>query len=179
MFLRLFAIALFVLAVGPAEPAYADSFTKRFIPDKPPQAAPMLNFEDVQGHALTLKDFKGRYLLVNLWASWCQPCVHEMPMLDALQSKFSYRQFEILALAEDHEALAAAQAFYSRHGLKNLQVFVDASGQAPSLLGARGLPLTFFIDPSGMEIGRVEGEADWNAPDAVGFVSNWVSKQIY
>jgi len=176
MFSRLFAITLLVVVCFSAQPAAADSFTKQFIPTHPPRPVPMLNFEDSHGRTFSLQDFRGRYILLNLWASWCGPCVHEMPALDALRNKFTYRQFEVVALNEDHDGSSAAGAFYKRHGLQHMPIFIDTSSRVPSLLHVAGLPTTLFIDPRGMEIGRIEGEADWSSPEAVSFVTKWMQK---
>lgn len=176
MFSRLFAIILWVALCCSAQPANADSFTKQFIPTRPPRPVPMLTFEDSHGRTFSLQDFKGRYILLNLWASWCSPCVHEMPALDALRNTFTYRQFEVVALDEDHEGSSVAGVFYKRHSLQHMPIFIDTSGRTPSLLHATALPTTLFIDPQGMEIGRIEGEAEWSSPEAVSFITKWMQK---
>jgi thiol-disulfide isomerase/thioredoxin len=168
MFQRFCAILLFMLTVTDAA-ARADDFAAHFIAVNPPTPMPLFSFEDVSGHMLGLKDFQGRYVLLNLWATWCGPCAHELPSLDALQ-ELALEHFTVIALTEDVNGRDAAQAFYERHGIRHLAVYVDVSGRAPALLQARGLPTSFLIDPEGREIGAIEGEADWSAPDIVAFL---------
>ncbi len=172
MFLRLFAIAVFALVVGPAAPVKADDFAKRYIVANPPRPVPAFTFEDKQGLPHTIKEYRGRYVLLNLWATWCAPCVQEMPSLNTLQTQFDFRDLNVVALSEDRNGVTAAEIFNTRYSLKNLPVYADASGQAPSLLHAHGLPTTLLIDPQGMEIGRIEGEAAWSAPETLTFLKS-------
>jgi len=151
--------------------AQAGDFAGHFTATDPPKPLPAFSFEDAAGHTLNLSDFKGRYLLLNLWATWCAPCAHEIPSLDALQEQFPPQRLTVIALTEDSSGIAAARSFYNRHGIRHLPVYADGTGVAPSLLRARGLPTSFLIDPEGREIGSVEGEADWAAPDAVAFLA--------
>lgn len=178
MFSRIFAIILFVLGGALAPAARADAFSQKFVPGGSQQPVSVVNFEDGHGRSLSLKDFSGRYVLLHLWASWCAPCVKEMPALEALRNKFNNRQFEIVALSEDHEGAAAAQAFYQRRGIQYMPVFVDRSGRAPALLHAEGLPTTIFINPSGTEYGRIAGEADWASPEALQFIQSWLKTRM-
>ncbi len=169
MFRKLCAIALLGVLAFPAL-ASAESFAHIFIPAVPPHPAPAIVFQDTSGHSLSLKDFSGSYVLLNLWATWCGPCVREMPSLSALQARFDPRRFVVIALNEDHDGLSAAPNFYSRYGIKSLFVYAENAGRAPMLFHAPGLPTSYLIDPHGMVIGRVEGATDWNAPDAVSFL---------
>lgn len=181
MFLRLSAIAVFIVAVGcllagailmrPVT-VHASDFAGRFITTKAQQAVPLFQFDDEKGSAHDLKDYRGRYVLLNLWATWCGPCVKEMPSLNTLQRQFDPHQLVVLAVNEDRNGSVAAEAFYTRHNLKALPIFIDTSGQAPFLLHTPGLPLTVLIDPQGVEIGRVEGEEDWSAPDSIAYLKS-------
>jgi len=169
MFLRFFAIAVFLLIVGPATPVRADSFAKRFVVT-PPQPTPPFTFSDAQGRTHDLKEFHGRYILLNLWASWCVPCIQEMPALNSLQDKVDYRDLNVIALNEDRNGIVAATAFYERHGLTRLPVYVDTTGHVPSIMHAHGLPTTFLINRDGMGIGYIEGEADWGSAETLAFL---------
>lgn len=169
MFLRLFAITVFLLALTTSS-TNAGDFAKHYVPTNPPKPVPLFQFQDGQGVMRDLKEYKGRFILLNLWATWCSPCVKEMPALNNLQEQFDYRLLNVIALNEDRNGPAAAQAFYATHSLKRLPVFTDPSGRAPFILLAPGLPVSILINPQGMEIGRVLGEADWAAPDSIGFL---------
>ena len=170
---RLCAIAvLLLLAAGSfiPGPAVADSFARHFTPTNPPQPVPGIVFLDEKGTSLNLQDFRGRYILVNLWATWCGPCREELPALDALQNQFVLNRFSVLAIGEDSTGLTAVRAYYKTHGIAHLPLYADPSGRAPSLLQARGLPTSLLIAPDGTEIGRVEGAVDWGSADAVAFL---------
>nr|MDP9128693.1 TlpA family protein disulfide reductase [Pseudomonadota bacterium] len=165
---RFFAITLLAGALtGPLTspvPALADDFAAHFTATSPPVVVPGFNFEDGKGRQVSLKDFKGRYVLLNIWATWCGPCVKEMGSLDRLTQKLG---IHVVPLTEDRAGRGAAEAFYKRHNLTHLEVFVDKSGEAPGLLNANGLPTTLLIDPKGFEIGRVEGDAEWDSAEAI------------
>jgi peroxiredoxin len=171
MFRRTCAIVLFALAAATGASARANDFASHFVATDPPKSLPVLSFEDAAGRTLNLKDFQGRYVLLNLWATWCAPCTHEISALNVLQDQFASRPFTVIALTEDSSGIAAARGFYDRHDIRHLTVYADAAGAVPSLLHARGLPTSFLIDPEGREIGLIEGEADWAAPDAVAFLA--------
>jgi hypothetical protein len=99
-----------------------------------------------------------------------------MASFDNLQSKVDGQKFIILALTEDQDGLSAAQNFYRRHGLHHLPVLVDSSGEGPHILHVNGLPTTLLIDPNGLEIGRVEGEADWDDVNTVAFLQKQMTR---
>jgi thiol-disulfide isomerase/thioredoxin len=174
-----FAIFLFAAFMS-ASCAYASDFSSRFTPTTPPALVPAFPFEDAHSRTLDLKEFRGSYVLLNLWATWCGPCVREMAALDALAQRLptepSRPPLAIVALTEDNNGLGAAEGFYKRHSLRHLPVFVDTAGQAPSLLRIRGLPTTLLIDPKGMEIGRIEGDAEWDEADTIAFLEKQMQR---
>ena len=122
---------------------------------------PDFTFQDGTGRSVSLSDYKGHYVLLNLWATWCGPCAAEMPSLDALSQQFPADKLTIVAIAEDHDGLAAARYFYKKRELKNLGLYADPTGQTISLLHARGLPTTLLLGPDGVEIKRFEGAENW------------------
>ena len=134
----------------------------------PPQKAPSLVFEDAHHVQHTLSDYRGRFVLLNLWATWCTPCVKEMPFLDALQ-KIMGVQLAVLPVSEDRGDTAVS-AFYVRHGMTQLPVAVDVAGIAPSAFQTKGLPTTFLIDPQGQEVARFEGTVAWDSPEVLAFL---------
>jgi thiol-disulfide isomerase/thioredoxin len=180
MFVRIFAIAVFVTvfgSIGLGQPApaqaesHSDDFANRFVVSNPPQPLPPFQFEDDKGVTHDLKDYQGHYILLNLWATWCGPCVKEMPSLDGLQKSLGARAL-IIALNEDRNGAAAAQAFYTHRNLTHLPVYIDVSGRAPYILHTPGLPATLLIDPQGKEIGHIDGDADWTDPGTFAFLKS-------
>jgi thiol-disulfide isomerase/thioredoxin len=128
---------------------------------------PELAFTDAEGAPRSLADFRGRPLLVNLWATWCPPCVAEMPALDRLQAALGSEGLVVLALSSDRGGKAQVAPFYARTGVNALGIWLDPRGAASRAVGARGLPTTLLVDRAGREVGRLEGEAAWDHPDWV------------
>ncbi|EHL96750.1 redoxin family protein [Acetobacteraceae bacterium AT-5844] len=132
---------------------------------EPPKPVPPLTFTDAEGKPYDLGDFDGRMLLVNLWATWCAPCVAEMPALDRAQQALEAEGWSVLPLSSDRGGKAQVEPFYQRTGLKHLRIWLDPRGAAGRQLGARGLPTTVIIDRQRREVARLEGEAEWDSPD--------------
>jgi len=136
---------------------------------------PDLAFKDADGHDRTLADWRGRTVLLNLWATWCVPCRKEMPALDALQGDLGGDKFEVVAIDIDTRDPEKPIAFLKDIGVKRLAYFADRSAkvfQDLKLAGkAFGMPTTLLIDPSGCEIGTMAGPAEWSSPDGVKLVS--------
>ncbi|MFQ5995296.1 MAG: TlpA family protein disulfide reductase [Acidiferrobacterales bacterium] len=128
---------------------------------------PLKHFQFVDGDwkAVSLGDFRGKVVLLNLWATWCAPCREEMPALDRLQARLGGQDFEVVALSIDQEGVAVVKHFYHELDLKALRVFVDPTGRAPIHLDALGVPTTLFIDHTGQEIARYAGPAEWDSPE--------------
>lgn len=140
------------------------------------RALPELRFVDGDGRALTIADFRGRLVLLNIWATWCVPCRREMPTLDRLQAKLGGPDFEVLALSIDRQGLPVVKAFYEELGLRALRVYVDASTNATRDLGVVGIPTTLLIDPKGNEIGRLVGPSEWDRPEMISFLGEQINK---
>ena len=132
-----------------------------------PKQVTGITFVDAQGRKLGLEDFRGKFVLVNLWATWCGPCRREMPSLDRLQARLAGDEFTVLALSQDRKGVAAAEKFLAQIDIKNLGVFVDASARSARLLGAIGLPTTILLNKEGGVIGRLIGPAEWDSDEAV------------
>ena len=142
----------------------------------PPRVAPEIPFEH-EGEAVSLTDFKGRTVLVNFWATWCAPCLKELPSLDALQGQYGGRAFEVVAIAADPRGPEAAQAYLDRLGIENLKLYADPRLVIASAIGgATVLPVTILYDKKGNEVGRLVGEADWASPEAVRLIESVVQK---
>jgi thiol-disulfide isomerase/thioredoxin len=132
-----------------------------------PAAVPALKFVDGSERPVSLADFKGRPVLLNIWATWCLPCRKEMPSLDRLQAKFDPARFLVLTLSIDRAGIPAVKKFYADLGLKSLGIYVDQSGAALRQLGLIGIPGTLLINPDGEEIGRKLGPAEWDSPQVI------------
>ncbi len=117
-----------------------------------------------------LSDHRGRGVVLNFWATWCAPCVEEMPALDRLSALLADGGIDVLALSEDFQGVKAVKPFYAKHGIETLAVLIDKRGQLVRSLGTRGLPTTVLYDAEGREVGRVVGPAEWDAPETVAFL---------
>ncbi len=135
-----------------------------------PKPMPPLSFIDAEGRRVDLADFKDRVILLNLWATWCGPCVKEMPSLDRLQGQLGGDAFQVVALSLDRGGRAAVEPFYKKTGVEHLAVFLDPASDSMKALSLRGLPTTILVDPEGRELGRVEGAVEWDAPEVVAFL---------
>jgi thiol-disulfide isomerase/thioredoxin len=151
---------------GPAP----DAFKLRVLDRAQARPIPDLAFVDGEGHAMSLADFRGRAVLLNIWATWCVPCRTEMPTLDRLQATLGGPDFQVVALSIDRQGDAVIKPFYQQLGLKSLGVYVDQSGKAAGDLHSPGVPITLLIDRTGREIARKLGPADWDSPEMIGLI---------
>jgi thiol-disulfide isomerase/thioredoxin len=154
------ALALVALII----PLPAAAFN--FAPSEP-KAAPELSFQDAQGKQLSLADFRGQVVVLNLWATWCAPCRREMPSLDRLQAEHGGDRLHVLPLSIDRVGLQQIEAFYDEVGIQHLQIYRDPKAATSRALGAFGLPTTVVFDREGREVGRVLGPDEWDGDEAV------------
>ncbi len=110
-------------------------------------------------------------VLLNLWATWCAPCIKELPALDKLQQALNKNNFMVLVLSLDQGGLAEIVPFWSKLGLSNLDMYIDPSMNSGQILGARGLPTTILISKDGLEIARLEGPAEWDSEELIAHLS--------
>jgi len=123
-------------------------------------------FNRADGKRLTLADFKGKVILLNLWATWCAPCRKEMPHLDQLQKELGSDQFEVVALSVDRGSPEKSKAFLAEVGVSSLKFYHDPAAKAGFALMAIGMPTTLLFDREGREIGRLVGPAEWHSQEA-------------
>jgi thiol-disulfide isomerase/thioredoxin len=142
--------------------------------DRP--AMPGLTFKDAEGKDRTLAEWKGRVVLLNLWATWCAPCRKEMPTLADLQKQLGSKDFEVMALSLDLKGLEASKKFLDENGAGNLVAYTDQSTASLAALQGVGLPLTILIDKQGSEIGRLIGPAEWNSPEAITLIKGAIAE---
>jgi thiol-disulfide isomerase/thioredoxin len=140
-----------------------------------PFRVPTVAFKDAEGHERTLADWRGRTILLNLWATWCVPCRREMPALDALQKDLGGADFEVVAVNIDTRDPVKPLAFLKEVGVTHLAYYSDQSAkvfQDLKLAGkVFGMPTTLIVDRSGCEIGEMAGPAEWASADGVKLVS--------
>ncbi|WP_247870928.1 TlpA disulfide reductase family protein [Azospirillum sp. TSO5] len=139
-----------------------------------PKPMPPLSFVDAEGRRVDLAEFKDRVILLNLWATWCGPCVKEMPSLDRLQAQLGGDAFQVVALSLDRGGRTAVEPFYKKTGVEHLTVFLDPGSESMKVLSLRGLPTTILVDPEGRELGRVEGAVEWDSPEVVAFLRQFL-----
>lgn len=139
-----------------------------------PQRTANISFVTEDGGTADLEDFRGKVILINIWATWCGPCREEMPTLDALQRELSSEKFEVVALSIDRAGLGVVRKFYDEIGVTSLKVYVDETMRSATELRAFGLPTTILIDTNGRELGRLIGEAKWDDPEMVSFLSGFI-----
>ncbi len=143
---------------------------EKFVARKQPEPLPAFSFSDADGGEKSLADWKGKVVLLNLWATWCAPCKKEMPSLDRLNSALGGEKFEVVAVSVDKAGEAKAQKFLDDSGAKSLPLYIDQTGKLGQTLKAPGMPATFLIGPDGRELGRLIGPAEWDSPEAKALV---------
>jgi len=183
--------AVYVMAGGndngfkrPAQTAQADSTAPATLPSGPgtnllsvgqmaafvfkkaPEEIPEFPFQDANGKARTLKEWQGKVVLVNLWATWCAPCRKEMPSLDRLQDQLGSDKFEVVAISADKTGIEGARKFLEQIKVQKLAVFADPTVRIHSGLKAIGMPASILLDAKGREVGRLVGPAEWDSPEA-------------
>lgn len=139
----------------------------RFKPTRPPKPVPDLEFLDAKDKPMRLADLTGKARLINLWATWCTPCVKEMPSLDRLQAALPKDKFVVLPISLDGPTRPKVAPFYKERKLANLGIYYDKGRKAMSALDVSLLPTSILVDAAGRELGRLEGDADWDTPEGI------------
>ncbi|MEC4722223.1 TlpA disulfide reductase family protein [Noviherbaspirillum sp. CPCC 100848] len=137
---------------------------QRFLRWATPREIPNISFLNDAGKTLSLMDFRGRVVLLNVWATWCPPCREEMPSLDRLNAERGGPSFEVVALSIDRDT-ALVGPFYREIGVKTLKGYFDSNARASAALGAFAVPATLLIDRQGREVGRALGPAEWDSAE--------------
>jgi thiol-disulfide isomerase/thioredoxin len=135
-------------------------------PLNPAEDPPDGIFVTQDGTSHHLNEFKGRGMVVNMWATWCVPCVAEMPSLEALSKALAPRDIAVLPLSSDRGGASAVAAWYETHNITGLPVLLDPKGALARAFNARGIPTTVIINTAGQVTARLEGAADWASPEA-------------
>ncbi|MEO0393045.1 MAG: TlpA disulfide reductase family protein [Pseudomonadota bacterium] len=146
---------------------------ENFVLHDEPKPLPPLAITDEAGNPVDFADFEGRVVLLNIWATWCRPCIAEMPSLNALQARAAGSEFDVVPLSLDRGPVVVQQ-FYKDYNLKNLLIFMDEDDAAVANLEVGGLPTSILVDHNGYEVGRLTGDADWNADEVIKLIGAYV-----
>lgn len=171
------ALAVAGLGAGAAEesdgPPLSGEFARKFRLLDEPFPAPDYAFEDADGNAKALVEFKGQVVLAMFWATWCGVCAREMPKLDRLQAKFGGNGLVVVPLAQDGDP-AKIRAWFRERGVEDLPVYRDEV--LGGLLGIRGVPTTFLIDKAGRMVGVAQGAAPWESKEATALLRHYLDE---
>ncbi len=139
---------------------------------QPVSAHPFTTWEGQEGR---LADYAGKYIVLNFWATWCAPCRKEMPQLSQLQAEMGGDAFEVVTIATGRNPPQAMQRFFDEIGVDNLPLHMDPKQQLARDMAILGLPITVILNPEGMEIARLRGDADWSSDSAKAIIAALVS----
>jgi len=157
---------------GPPRTGWMEKFEQ----SSNPAPAPETTFTDESGTELTLRNFRGRVVLVNFWATWCGPCVREMPSLERLHNKLKGPDFSVIALSEDRKGWEKIGPFRDKLNLQDLPLYHDVKSKMMFATKARGLPTTLLIGRDGTELGRLTGPAEWDTDEAVALIRYYIGR---
>ncbi|MBS0243494.1 MAG: TlpA family protein disulfide reductase [Proteobacteria bacterium] len=154
------------LPSGPGTNPLSVGTMAAFVFKKAPEAIPEFPFLDKDGKQRLLKEWQGKVVLLNLWATWCAPCRKEMPSLDRLEGELGSDKFQVVAISADKSGIEGAKKFLDQIKVEKLQAFSDPTVRIHSGLKAVGMPATVLLDKQGREIGRLVGPAEWDSAEA-------------
>jgi peroxiredoxin len=172
----LFVLLLLLILHFPAEGGEEDLFSKiKISPIKGDKKAPDFSLKDLNGKKVGLKQFKGKIILLNFWATWCSPCKEEMPGLEVLHQKFKGKNFVLLAISVDYGGFKPVQEFINKQHY-TFSVLLDPKCEALDLFEIKGIPTTFIIDKKGRMVGRAIGPRDWKSPEVFSLINLLIEK---
>ena len=167
------AIALYLVVnneVGVMTCQVEEDLLGNFHTPKKKVSAPDTVFFDGAGNERRLTDLRGRGIILNFWASWCAPCVREMPQLDRLKALVVDNSVEVLAVSQDRQGARLVKKFLAENKLYNLEPLIDKDSKLIQAVSGRGLPTTILFDREGQEIGRTIGVAEWGSTEVIKFI---------
>ncbi len=159
------------LGIAQTHTPVTDKRISTFVVHDTPHNIKKVSFTDANNADKTLADWHGKPVLVNLWATWCGPCRHEMPALDRLQNKLGSDGFSVLAISLDRGGLDKPRGFFEEIGIKHLRLYNDKTSKIGSDLAIIGMPTTLLINAEGKEIGRLSGPAEWDSDEAIELIT--------
>ena len=155
--------------------ALREGTLKKLVFSSEAQPVSQITFTDPEGGAHQLSDWKGKYVLLNFWATWCAPCRKEMPGLEELQAEFGGDTFEVVPIATGRNALPGIRRFFQEVGVENLPILLDPKQKIARDMAVLGLPITVILNPEGQEIARLRGDAEWNSDSAKAIISQLIA----
>lgn len=159
--------------------SYGSSFEDYFTATTPPKNwGDKINFVNDADEKVKISDFKGKVVLLNLWALWCKPCLAEMPMLSKLQEEYKDKDLLIVPLNIDNTKESAIGDFFKENDINNLPIYIDKKFNIYNSIGLQGLPTTIIFNKQGEEVGRVRGVISWRSEDARSYLSNLLGQTI-
>lgn len=160
------------------KPILQGDFVRQFELYNQPESVPPFTFKTVFGKDKTLEDFKGQWVFVNFWATWCAPCIKEMPSLQTMQNTYEDRNVTVLAIAVDRNMDGQKlMQFTRRYNFGPIASYYADNATMMRLFGLRGLPTTYVIAPDGRAIGHYLADTDWAGEDATVFVESLLAAQ--
>ena len=142
----------------------------------PPFPAPAFDLPQYEAENLSLSDLQGSYVLLNFWATWCPPCLVEMPTMEAAFQEFKGENFRVVAISSDEGGAAEIAPFLDKLDV-TFDVLMDTDKSVSSLYGAINLPLSFILNPRGEVIAGSEGERDWGSEEALSVLEEMIAEQ--
>ncbi|RLA31614.1 MAG: TlpA family protein disulfide reductase [Gammaproteobacteria bacterium] len=155
----------------------SDGTVASFMPVDPPFALAGVTFADAAGKPIALSDFAGKVVLLNLWATWCPPCVRELPALDRLAGRLGGESFAVVALALDSGGAAVAAPYFERLGIEHLPLYVDSARAIGEVLPDDVLPASYFLDRQGRVVSFLRSFVDWDDPRADALVRDLIATE--
>lgn len=150
--------------------AYSRGHMAAFVARKEPGELPPIDFVRADGTPASIQDWKGKVVLLNLWATWCGPCRKEMPALDKLKADLGGDDFDLVALSIDRTGLEKPKKFLEEIDVKHLELYNNSTGKLAASLKAFGMPTTLLLNRKGQELGRLVGPAEWDTQEAVDLI---------
>lgn len=177
-------MAVRVIAAPPLLPPFR-SASSQFILLRPPPSAPNASIHALNGAITNLRQFRGKVVVLNFWATWCAPCVYEIPSLNRLAAKIDPSRLAVIAVSIDRDGAAAVTPFVTGHQLTHLPIYLDPDQRLGSLgsnhvdagaLPLWGLPVTYILDKEGRAVGYLTGAAKWDSPEADAFLGYFLAQ---
>lgn len=162
-------VVLYVIRPAQASPLPVPPPLAALIPDRAPKPAPAVSVVDANGKPEALSALKGHVVILNLWATWCAPCVEELPAVGKLAAALGSGKVMIVAVNAGHDDAAKTAAFLKAHGAADLAVYRDPDLSLMTAFGSQGLPFSVIIDAKGREIARASGPMKWDDPKAIAY----------
>jgi len=136
-------------------------------------------WKNADSNNVNLTDFKGKVILLNFWASWCLPCIRELPSIDRLQSKLGGKDFMVVAISLDRGGKKIATRLLKRLKINNLKLYIDRESKSARQLDVRVMPTTFIFDRKGRELGKLQKGAEWDDTNAFALVKFFIDNPTY